>query len=119
MKTAKLDIHNVSVSYGERKALRGITFEIQDKEILGVIGPANSGKTSLLRTLNRLNEHKSDFKISGSIHLDGVDIYKDIAVSALRKRIGMIFALPNPLPLSIYDNIAYGPRMHGKKKKAI
>ncbi|MCB9799408.1 MAG: phosphate ABC transporter ATP-binding protein [Candidatus Omnitrophica bacterium] len=118
MKTGKLDIHNVSIAYGEKKALQGITFEIQDKEILAVIGPANSGKTSLLRTLNRLNENKSGFKISGSIHLDGVDIYKDIAVSSLRKRIGMIFALPNPLPLSIYDNIAYGPRMHGKRKKS-
>jgi phosphate transport system ATP-binding protein len=113
----KIEIRNLSVYYGTDHALRKITFDIHDKEILGVIGPANSGKTSLLRTLNRLSDRNPLFRMEGEIRLDGEDIYKTLEVFSLRKKIGMIFALPTPLPLSIYDNIAYGPRVHGVRRQ--
>jgi len=90
--------------------------EIQANEILSIIGPANSGKTTFLRMLNRLNELELNFRMEGTIELDNNDI-KTIDVQMLRKRIGMVFALPVPLPLSIFDNVAYGPRMHGVKHK--
>lgn len=110
--TAKIVIENLSVSYGLLQSLRDVSFDVKEFEILGVIGPANSGKTSLLRTLNRLNDENPIFHKEGRVLLDGVDIYK-IDPPTLRKRIGMIFALPAPLPLSIFDNIAYGPRLQG------
>lgn len=115
----KIEIENLSVRYGSRTALKNVSLAVRDKEILGVIGPANSGKTSLLRTLNRLNERNPFFKIEGETRLEGDDIYRKLSVNEVRKRIGMIFALPTPLPLSIYDNIAYGPRVHGVKKKSV
>ncbi len=111
--SVKITIQNLSVYYDASQVLRHINCEIYQNEILGIIGPANSGKTSLLRTLNRLNDRVPAFRMEGSLMIDGVDVYKKIAVHSLRKRVGMIFALPVPLPLSIYDNIAYGPRLHG------
>lgn len=114
----KIDIRNLSIHYGSFCALKRLELRIMDHEILGIIGPAKSGKTSLLRTLNRLNDINTLFKLEGEILLDGVDVYKKMAAHALRRRIGMIFALPAPLPLSIYDNIAYGPRVHGMSKKS-
>ena len=114
----KIEIRNLSVFYDSQKVLNQIHCDIHEKEILGVIGPANSGKTSLLRTLNRLNDNHPSFRMEGDIRLDGEDIYKKLAVFTLRKRIGMIFALPTPLPLSIYENIAYGPKVHGVRKRS-
>lgn len=118
MADAKIKFCDLSVSYGEKSALRNVSFEVKPNEILGVIGPANSGKTSLLRTLNRLNDRVPSFEMKGGIYLDGIDIYKKFSVNLLRKRVGIIFALPLPLPLSIYGNMTYGPRMHGLRKKS-
>jgi phosphate transport system ATP-binding protein len=98
------------------QALKNVSIRIYANEILSVIGPANSGKTTFLRMLNRLNELESNFRMTGIVKLDGRDITK-INVELLRKKIGMVFALPLPLPLSIFDNIAYGARMHGTKSK--
>jgi phosphate transport system ATP-binding protein len=114
----KIEIRGLSVFYDSQAALKSVHCDIHEKEILGVIGPANSGKTSLLRTLNRLNDRNPLFHMKGEIRLDGEDIYKRLSVFSLRKRIGMIFALPTPLPLSIYDNMAYGPRVHGVRRRS-
>ncbi len=114
----KIQIQDISVYYASLKVLQQIRCNIYEKEILGVIGPANSGKTSLLRTLNRLNDRNPLFRMEGEILLDQVDIYKKLQAFDLRKRVGMIFALPTPLPMTIYENIAYGPRVHGVGKKA-
>jgi phosphate transport system ATP-binding protein len=113
----KIEIQNLTVSYGPIESLRKVSLDVNEFEILGVIGPASSGKTSLLRTLNRLNDENPLFRKQGRILLDGLDIYTKMDVPLLRKRIGMIFALPAPLPLSIFDNVAYGPRLHGIRSK--
>lgn len=109
----KITVQDLSVSYGRTESLRHVSFEVNEFEILGIIGPAASGKTSLLRTFNRLNDENPAFQKTGKVLLDGVDIYEKMDLPTLRKKIGMIFALPAPLPLSIFDNIAYGPRLHG------
>ena len=109
---SKVIVENLSVFYGPVPSLRNASLEVKEFEILGVIGPANSGKTSLLRTLNRLSDENPLFRKEGRVLLDGQDIYQ-MDAALLRKKIGMIFALPAPLPLSIFDNIAYGPRLHG------
>lgn len=108
----------LSVLYEGIFALKNIQMEVFDKEILGIIGPASSGKTSLLRTLNRLNDRDPKFKMQGAAFLDEKDIYRSLSADLVRRRIGMIFAMPVSLPLSIYDNIAYGPRLDGRKGKA-
>jgi phosphate transport system ATP-binding protein len=113
----KIEARDLSISYQAHKALKSLNLTIFEHEILGIIGPANSGKTSFLRVLNRLNDSNPAFKMEGEILLDGQNIYQKISPSLLRKKIGMIFALPTPLPLSIYDNIAYGPQLHGVHKK--
>lgn len=112
----KFNIKDLSVWFGQIHALKSVHMEIQANEILSVIGPANSGKSTFLRMLNRLNELEAGFKMSGSVEIDAEDIRK-IDVELLRKRVGMVFALPLPLPLSIFDNIAYGVRMHGVRNK--
>ena len=114
----KIEVRELSVEFGDLPALKRVNFEVKEHEILGVIGPANSGKTSLLRTFNRLNDRNPLFKMGGEIFLDGKDIYREVSANDLRRRVGMIFALPTPLPLSIYDNLAYGPRVHGVRKKS-
>ncbi len=111
-----LDIKNLSVWFGRIEALKKVTLTIQANEILSIIGPSNSGKTTFLRMLNRLNEIHPGFRMDGEITIDGADLLQ-IDVEVLRKRIGMVFALPLSLPLSIYDNVAYGVRMHGEKNK--
>ena len=115
---SKIQMESLSVFYGALQSLRGVSFEVKEFEILSVIGPASSGKTSLLRTLNRLNDENPLFRKEGTVLLDGVDIYEKMDVPILRKRIGMVFALPAPLPLSIFENVAYGPRLHGFWKKS-
>lgn len=112
----KFNISGLSVWFGQIRALKSVNMEIKANEILTVIGPANSGKSTFLRMLNRLNELQSSFRMSGKVEIGGEDIRK-IDVELLRKRVGMVFALPLPLPLSIFDNIAYGVRMHGVKNK--
>jgi phosphate transport system ATP-binding protein len=114
-----MEVRDLTVHYGKESALRNLTLYIQSNEILSIIGPSNSGKTSFLRSLNRLNDLEPRIRVTGTIRLDGKDIRRDIAVEDLRKRVGMIFALPNPLPLSIYENIVYGPKMAGVRDKKL
>jgi len=109
-------IDTLDIWFGAAHALRGVSMEIHDHEILSVIGPSNSGKTTFLRMLNRMNELYPNFKMGGSVTLGGEDIRK-IGVEALRRKVGTVFALPLPLPLSVFDNVAYGPRMHGLRSK--
>ena len=105
--------------YGEFQALKGIKMEIASKTVTALIGPSGCGKTTFLRSLNRMNDLIDTVRIEGRIELDGVDIYgPKTDVVALRKKVGMVFQKPNPFPMSIYDNIAYGPRIHGLKDKA-
>ncbi len=110
----KIANRNFSVFYGAIRALRGITLDVRAHQILGIIGPAGSGKTALLRAMNRLNDLNPNCRVVGQILLDGEDIYQpDFDAVRLRKRVGMVFALPVPLPLSLFDNIVYGPRLSG------
>lgn len=112
----KFNIVNLNIWFGSMQALRDVSLQIRANEILSIIGPANSGKTTFLRMLNRLNELEINFRRSGDVELNG----KEIALhnmELLRKRVGMVFALPSPLPLSIFDNVVYGPRMHGINKR--
>ncbi|MBU0630587.1 MAG: phosphate ABC transporter ATP-binding protein [Candidatus Margulisbacteria bacterium] len=108
----KIEISGLNVWYDDAHALKDLTLNVFEHEILGVIGPSNSGKTSFLRCVNRLNDLHDNFRSGGEISLDGKDIHA-LDIHLLRKRIGIVFALPLPLPLSVFDNIAYGPRMHG------
>ena len=104
--------------YGDFKALKGINLNIQANEITAFIGPSGCGKSTLLKSLNRMNDLVEGCRITGSILLDGEDIYGDMDINLLRKRVGMVFQKPNPFPMSVYDNIAYGPRTHGIHSKA-
>jgi phosphate transport system ATP-binding protein len=113
----KIVVKDLGITFGGVRALKNISLDIFQNEILSVIGPSNSGKTSFLRALNRLNDLEDSVKTSGQIFLDGYDIRREISPEDLRKRVGMIFALPMPLPLSIYDNVSYGPRMAGMHDK--
>lgn len=114
----KFDIQNMELYYGGFKAVHGIDLQIPEKEITAFIGPSGCGKSTVLKTLNRMNDLVRDCRVSGSIKLDGKDIFTEIDVNELRKRVGMVFQKPNPFPMSIYDNIAYGPRTHGIRSKA-
>ena len=113
-----LSIKNLNLHYGDFHALKNVNMEIPRNEITAYIGPSGCGKSTLLKTLNRMNDLVEGCKIEGEVKLDGVDIYKDIDTNELRKRVGMVFQKPNPFPMSIYDNIAYGPRTHGIHSKA-
>lgn len=114
---SKIKIENFSTYYGDFKALKDINMSIDEKEITAFIGPSGCGKSTLLRSINRMNDLIENFRKEGTIKLDGDDIYKK-DVYALRKTVGMVFQQPNPFPMSIYDNIAFGPRTHGIKNKA-
>ncbi|MBC7088523.1 MAG: phosphate ABC transporter ATP-binding protein [Tissierellales bacterium] len=114
----KFSIKNLDMYYGDFQALINVNMEILDKEITALIGPSGCGKSTFLRTLNRMNDLIEGVRVEGEILLDGENIYKDIDVTKLRTRIGMVFQKPNPFPMSVYDNVAYGPRAHGIKKKA-
>ena len=117
MNMAKFDIRNLDLYYGDFKALKNVNIAIPQGEITAFIGPSGCGKSTLLKTLTRMNDLVEGCKISGSVTLDGEDIYKSMDVSELRKRVGMVFQKPNPFPMSVYDNIAFGPRTHGIRSK--
>lgn len=108
---------NLNLWYGTSHALKNVNMQIPEKEITALIGPSGCGKSTYLKTLNRMNDLVESCRIEGEIRLFGVDIYKEMDVNILRKRVGMVFQKPNPFPMSIYDNIAYGPRIHGIKSK--
>lgn len=114
----KFLIENLDLYYGDFKALKGINMQVNANEITAFIGPSGCGKSTLLKTLNRMNDLVEGCRITGKIHLDGEDIYGDMDVNLLRKRVGMVFQKPNPFPMSVYDNIAFGPRTHGVHAKA-
>ena len=114
----KFDIKDLNLYYGDFHALHGINMQVKPNEITAFIGPSGCGKSTLLKTLNRMNDLVEGCRIEGDVLLDGEDIYGTMDVNHLRKRVGMVFQKPNPFPMSIYDNIAYGPRTHGIKGKA-
>ena len=113
----KFEISNLELYYGDYKALKNVSMNIAANEITAFIGPSGCGKSTFLKTLNRMNDLVEKCKISGNILLDNENIYKDLDITHLRKRVGMVFQKPNPFPMSIYDNIAFGPRTHGIKSK--
>ena len=113
----KMNLQNVDLFYGDFHALKNINLEIPEKQITAFIGPSGCGKSTLLKSLNRMNDLVEGCKITGQFLLDGEDIYGDMDVNDLRKRVGMVFQKPNPFPMSIDDNIAYGPRTHGIRNK--
>lgn len=114
----KMTVQNMNLYYSDFHALKNVNLDIKSREITAFIGPSGCGKSTLLKSLNRMNDLIPGCKIKGDIRLDGEDIYGSMDVNLLRKRIGMVFQKPNPFPMSIYDNIAYGPRTHGIKGKA-
>ena len=114
---SKIDIQNLNLWYNDFKALKNINMEIKENLITAFIGPSGCGKSTLLKTLNRMNDLVDGCKIEGKILLDKENIYQNIDVNLLRKRVGMVFQKPNPFPMSIYDNIAFGPRTHRIKNK--
>lgn len=116
---SKISVKDLDLYYGDFKALKNINIEIEPNEITAFIGPSGCGKSTLLRCLNRMNDLVEGCRIEGSVLLDGNNIYgKNVDVNLLRNKVGMVFQKPNPFPMSIYDNIAYGPRTHGIKNKA-
>ena len=114
----KITVQNLDLFYGNFQALKSISLNIPGNQITALIGPSGCGKSTLLKTLNRMNDLVEDCRINGSVLLDGQDICGGMDVSLLRKRVGMVFQKPNPFPMSVYDNIAYGPRTHGVRRRA-
>jgi phosphate transport system ATP-binding protein len=115
--TPKISIQNLNLHYGSFQALYDVSLDLLSHEVTAFIGPSGCGKSTLLKSLNRMNDLVPDCAIDGKVLLDGTDIYHDIDVNILRKRVGMVFQKPNPFPMSIYDNIAYGPRTHGIRNR--
>lgn len=113
-----MEIENLDLFYGDFQALKNVNMQIQEHEITAFIGPSGCGKSTFLKSLNRMNDLVEGCRITGKVTLEGQDIYKGMDVNELRKRVGMVFQKPNPFPMSIYDNIAYGPRTHGIRSKA-
>ena len=115
----KMSVKNLDLYYGQKQALKNINMDIHSNAITALIGPSGCGKSTFLKTLNRMNDLIDNVRITGQVTLDGEDIFdKNMDVTMLRKRVGMVFQQPNPFPMSVYDNIAYGPRVHGIKNKA-
>lgn len=112
-----ISVRNLDLYYGKFQALKHISIDIRRHEITALIGPSGCGKSTFLKTLNRMNDLEKGVRIYGSVTLDGVDIYKEMDPIELRKRVGMVFQQPNPFPQSIYDNVAYGPRINGIRSK--
>ena len=119
MSRSKISVRRLNLYYGENHALKDVNMEIRDRTITAFIGPSGCGKSTFLKCMNRMNDLVESARIEGQILLDGEDIYdKRVDTTLLRKKVGMVFQQPNPFPMSIYDNIAYGPRIHGMKAKA-
>lgn len=116
-KSVKIKVNDLDLFYGEKQALYKIGIDIKEKEVTALIGPSGCGKSTFLRTLNRMNDLIDHVKITGNIVIDDENIYDSNDVIKLRTKVGMVFQKPNPFPMSIYDNVAYGPRMHGIKNK--
>ena len=114
----KMQVKDLDLYYGDFQALKNISMDLRAKEITAFIGPSGCGKSTLLKTLNRMNDLVEGCRIDGDVLLDGEDIYGAMDVNLLRKRVGMVFQKPNPFPMSVYDNIAFGPRTHGVRNKA-
>ena len=115
---SKISIKDMNLHYGDFHALKDVNLEIEENKITAFIGPSGCGKSTLLKSINRMNDLVEGCKIDGELLLDGQDIYKNMDVNLLRKRVGMVFQKPNPFPMSIYDNIAFGPRTHGIHSKS-
>ena len=115
---SKFEVENLNLHYGNFHALKDINMKIEEHEITAFIGPSGCGKSTFLKTLNRMNDLVENVKIEGNIHLDGADIFQDLDAITLRHRVGMVFQQPNPFPKSVYDNVAYGPRIFGIRKKS-
>ena len=115
--TTILSVKGLDLWYGTAQALKNVSIDIPEKKVTALIGPSGCGKSTFLKTLDRMNDLVEGCKITGEILLDGEDIYGNIDVNQLRKRVGMVFQKPNPFPMSVYDNIAYGPRTHGIRSK--
>lgn len=113
----KFEINNLDLYYGDFQALKTVSLQLPEKEITAFIGPSGCGKSTLLKCLNRMNDLVEGCKITGQVLLDGENIYGDMDINLLRKRVGMVFQKPNPFPMSIYDNVAFGPRTHGVRSK--
>lgn len=113
----KYTIRNLDLFYNKTQALKNINMDIKPNQVTAMIGPSGCGKSTLLRTLNRMNDLVEGCRVQGKVLLDGRDIYGDIDVNQLRRNVGMVFQQPNPFPMSIYDNVAYGPRIHGERNK--
>ena len=118
MSNTKMMIEDLDLYYGQFHALKDMSLKIYENEITAFIGPSGCGKSTLLKSLNRMNDLVEGCKITGKVTLDNEDIYRDMDVNLLRKRVGMVFQKPNPFPMSVYDNVAYGPRTHGIRSKA-
>lgn len=114
----KFQVRDLDLYYSDFQALKKINMDIMKNQITAFIGPSGCGKSTFLKTINRMNDLVEGVRIEGTIQMDGINIYKDIDVINLRSRVGMVFQQPNPFPMSIYDNVAYGPRIHGIKKKS-
>ena len=119
MGNTKISVRDLNLYYGENHALKGVNMDISENAITAFIGPSGCGKSTFLKTLNRMNDLIDNVRITGTVEIDGQDIYgKGIDTTMLRKKVGMVFQQPNPFPMSIYDNIAYGPRVHGIKNRS-
>lgn len=119
MKLEKIHTHNLNLYYGDNHALKNVSINIDENKITSLIGPSGCGKSTFLRTLNRLNDTIDNVRITGDVNIDGINIYdKNMDVVALRKSVGMIFQKSNPFPKSIFDNVAYGPKINGVNKKS-
>lgn len=117
METNKITIQEMDLFYGNFHAIKSVNLNIPANKITAFIGPSGCGKSTLLKSLNRMNDLVENCKITGTIELDGKNIYKDFNVNLLRKKVGMVFQKPNPFPMSVYDNIAFGPRTHGIRNR--
>ncbi len=115
----KISTKNLNLYYGDNHAVKNINIRIEEKKVTALIGPSGCGKSTFLKTLNRMNDLIPYVRITGDVYFEDLDVYKDYDIVELRKRIGMVFQKPNPFPMSIYDNVAYGPRTHGIKAKEI
>jgi phosphate transport system ATP-binding protein len=117
-KELKIYTNGLNLFYGNTQALKSINIKIHDKEVTALIGPSGCGKSTFLKTLNRMNDLIPSVKITGDVYFDNLNVYAEYDIVELRKRVGMVFQKPNPFPMSVYDNVAYGPRIHGIKSKS-